>query len=95
MKRIVIISAIFIFAAAIGIGIYSSQNTTKGSDLINQNLEALALFKGDSDWKKGYATGTKDIKDEHGNWITIDCCTPSVETNACDFGAIPPCKDSK
>ena len=46
MKKIVIISAIFIFAAAIGLGIYSNQNETKGSDLISFNIEALADTKG-------------------------------------------------
>ena len=45
MKKIIIISAIFIFAAAIGIGIYSSQNTTKGSDILKQNIEVLSQWK--------------------------------------------------
>ena len=45
MKKIIIISAIFIFAAAIGIGIYSSQNTTKGSDLLRQNIEGMGQGK--------------------------------------------------
>ena len=43
MKKTLSYIAICVFSAAVGLGIYSNQNTFKRSDLMSQNLEALAL----------------------------------------------------
>lgn len=45
MKKILLSSVIFLFAAAIGLGIYTNQSVPKESNLIAQNVEALADYE--------------------------------------------------
>ena len=42
MKKSVLFFAFFLFAVAIGLGIYSSQSTKMSSNFVSLNIEALA-----------------------------------------------------
>ncbi|MDR2586138.1 MAG: NVEALA domain-containing protein [Prevotellaceae bacterium] len=48
MKKILLCSAVVLCAFAIGFGIFANKSVTKESDLLAQNIEALAALKGET-----------------------------------------------
>lgn len=66
MKKIIIYSFTLICAVAIGLGVYSGQSATKNSDLVSQNIEALAM-------------GHTNALDCHSGKIPIPCGRASFD----------------
>ncbi|MDR2586143.1 MAG: hypothetical protein LBC84_08010 [Prevotellaceae bacterium] len=85
MKKIILSMAVAICSVAIGLGIYSYQNTYKVSDLLAQNIEALAAQvkmddgngAGVGDNKVCYYKGTTDFSD----WF--ECTSDYPDVGSC------------